>query len=59
MIKNEKNLNDLYSLMKVSNVDISITKFKFENKYNINNYLKLLGIIEAFNMNADFSGISG
>jgi len=39
--------------------DIYLPKFKFETSYGLNEYLMDLGMIDAFNYDADFSGIDG
>lgn len=39
--------------------DIYLPKFKFETSYGLNDYLIELGMDDAFNYDADFSGIDG
>jgi serpin B len=52
-------LNSILDDMKyTSDIRLSMPKFKFEPKYEMSNYLKSLGIKNAFEMNADFSGMT-
>ena len=49
-------MEDFYEI----EIDVRIPKFKFEKKYNLNNMLKSMGIIDAFLPGvADFSGMDG
>lgn len=45
--------------MTENELDIYLPKFKFETSYGLNDYLKELGMQEAFASSADFSGITG
>ena len=40
-------------------LDIYLPKFKFETSYTLNDYLYNMGMYDAFNYDADFSGIDG
>jgi serpin B len=39
-------------------VDITLPKFEFESEFNLNDALKALGMTDAFDASADFSGIT-
>ncbi len=52
-------LRDLKSDLSGEWVDIYLPSFKFELKYNLNQYLIEMGMPTAFLGDADFSGISG
>jgi len=56
---NKENYTEWVEQMTQREVDIYLPKFKYETKYTLNNYLKDLGISEAFTTNADFSGMDG
>ncbi len=56
----ETTYNSWFDTMEEREIDIYLPKFKIETPVlNLNNYLKSLGITEAFGMDADFSGITG
>ena len=40
-------------------ISVQLPKFKFEKKYPLNDILKEMGMLEAFSMNANFSGMDG
>ena len=48
-------IDDMYD----TELDLYLPKFKFETSYNLNDYLKELGMIEAFDEDANFTGIFG
>ncbi len=43
----------------VSDLDVSIPKFKLETEYDLKDYLKKMGMIISFTTDADFSGMTG
>jgi serpin B len=48
--------NDFYG----QEINVEIPKFKFEKKYNLNDLLQEMGIVDAFSPgSADFSGMDG
>ena len=54
---NREDYNTQIDEMYETKADIYLPKFKVETSYNLKDYLIDLGIIDAFNNNADFSGI--
>jgi len=64
MEKVENNLdagyyNTLLDSMKPQQVDLSLPRFRIEEKYSLNGPLKALGMNRAFGGKADFSGMTG
>jgi serpin B len=69
--KNPDNFNSLINLFKGDNynrilgklsqqkVKIYLPKFSITSEFDLNETLKKMGILEAFSMNADFSGMTG
>ena len=53
------NLQDLISQMTIQKVKVYFPKFKFETSYELKDILTSMGMPDAFNDNADFSGIDG
>ncbi|KAH9525833.1 Serpin B3 [Bulinus truncatus] len=51
-------VQELLSGLIIESADLAIPKFKIETKFNLNTALKSLGIVKAFQPNADFSGIT-
>ena len=51
--------NDIVDSMTPEKVEIYLPKFTFKTSYNLNDYLKQLGMSTAFTTSADFSGING
>jgi len=51
-------LSNITSSMKPQNVSVTLPKFRFEAKYHLKNPLIRMGMGDAFNPKADFSGIS-
>jgi serpin B len=57
---NAGNLSNWRNNLIAEKIDVEIPKFKFEKKYQLNNMLKEMGIIDAFNPGmANFSGMDG
>jgi serpin B len=57
---NAGNLSNWRNNLISEKIDVEIPKFKFEKKYQLNNMLKEMGIIDAFNPGvANFSGMDG
>jgi len=56
---NKNVLSGWINSMNDTELDIYLPKFKFETKYNLNEYLRGLGMEKAFTYEADFSGING
>lgn len=60
----EKNLNlanwqQWMSKLKMARVNLSLPRFRLEKTLNLNDVMKELGMVKAFNTLADFSGITG
>jgi len=55
----EESYSDWMDALSERHVDIYLPKFKFETSYTLNDYLKDLGMPNAFSGQADFSGIDG
>ncbi|MBA3046296.1 MAG: serpin family protein [Candidatus Thermoplasmatota archaeon] len=55
---NYEYLNDMKEDMSPEWVDVYLPKFKFEQKYMLNDYLANMGMPTAFGNQADFSGIT-
>jgi serpin B len=49
----------IYRGFKNRKVELHLPKFKLESEYELNSYLKELGLKSAFDASADFSGITG
>ncbi len=56
---NEDSFSEWRESMVEKNVDIYLPKFKVETKYQLNEYLKQLGMVIPFTYSADFSGMNG
>ena len=54
-----ESLQDWRNSFERVDVDVSIPKFKLETEYNLNDYLKQMGMNVSFTPNADFSGMNG
>jgi serine protease inhibitor len=52
-------LEQLFKQLDWQKVQVSMPKFKINSKFNLSKTLQRLGIKDAFNGNADFSGIDG
>ena len=55
----ENSFSEWRESMVEKNVDIYLPKFKVETKYQLNEYLKQLGMVIPFTYSADFSGMNG
>lgn len=53
------NLNQWISQLASDKVNLKLPKFTLDERYDLNNTLKSLGMESAFNEKADFSGIDG
>lgn len=56
---NEDSFSEWRESMVEEYVDIYLPKFKVETKYQLNDYLKQLGMVTPFTTSADFSGMNG
>jgi len=55
---NKPMLDSIFKQAVLSDVDLSLPKFKLEGNYSLNESLRKLGLKRAFSKDADFSGIS-
>ena len=55
---NKPMLDSIFKQAVLSDVDLSLPKFKLEGSYSLNESLRKLGLKRAFSKDADFSGIS-
>lgn len=51
-------LNSYIANKELKKINVSLPKFEIESDFNLNNILKQIGIVDAFNSNANFSGIT-
>lgn len=56
---NKDSYCDWIESMYKTELDIYLPKFEFETSYTLNDYLIELGMVDAFDYRADFSGIDG
>ena len=56
---NNQYFRKIYSSFKNEKVVLHLPKFKLESEYELNKYLKEMGLASIFNSSADFSGITG
>lgn len=56
---NARNLSTWLARMKTTEVDLFIPKFKMESSFKLNATLTAMGMRDAFQRSADFSGING
>jgi serine protease inhibitor len=55
----ETNLSTLLALLQETKIGVSLPKFRLQTEFSLNNMLSDLGMHDAFNTNADFSGLDG
>ena len=63
IIELEKNLRnikleDIYPRFEFDKIELYLPKFKFETKYELQDYLKAMGMANVFTNTADFSGMT-
>jgi len=56
---NNINYTKVISHFKEINLKIIMPKFSYSDDYELNDILKKMGIVQAFSLNADFSGMTG
>ena len=55
----ETNLANLLASVQETKIHVCLPKFKLETDFNLGETLSAMGMTDAFNMNADFSGMDG
>ena len=56
---NPDHLNNWLAGLQPEKVKVYLPRFKFQTRYYLGDYLKSMGIVEAFSDRADFSGMTG
>ena len=55
----DTSFNDWVSSLKIERVELSLPKFTFSSRYELNKPLQDLGMDDAFDSNANFTGVDG
>lgn len=55
----DTSFNDWVSSLKIQHVELSLPKFTFSSRYELNKPLQDLGMDDAFDSNANFTGVDG